>query len=68
MDKPMDKTALRAAQAQRDAEARRLNGEAAKRYLTKRSVKASSGLIREALATLTLVVVVTTVVVIALAM
>lgn len=46
----MDKTALRNSQTQRDAEVRRLNSEAAKRYLAKRETQASTGLIRDTLA------------------
>lgn len=46
----MDKTTLRAAQSQRDTEARRLNSAAATRYLAKREAQVSTGLIREMLA------------------
>jgi len=46
----MDKTTLRAAQAQRDTECRRLNSAAATRYLAKSEKRASTGLIREVLA------------------
>jgi hypothetical protein len=45
----MDKTTLRANQRQRDDEMRRLNREAATRYLATRETQASTGLIREML-------------------
>jgi hypothetical protein len=63
-----DTEVLRATQAQRDTEARRLNSEAAKRYLTKRATAASTGLIRETLIGVVFITALVIVTVIVLAM
>jgi hypothetical protein len=62
------KVTLRAAQAHRDAEVRRLNSEAAKRYLAKRETAASAGMIREVLTGVVFVTTAVAVIVIALAL
>ena len=45
----MEKKTLRAEQTRRDDEVRRLNTASAKRYLSTREARASTGLIREVL-------------------